>query len=112
MRWPRHKIGVGDLLLSRGQSDYSLVIDLGKKIANITFGQLVARCPSLRCELQQSVSIRRTRKQAAEIQIVDTMNKEKTKHDIRSPHIEANRAPGRRMYGRWRNSCEYNGQMV
>jgi hypothetical protein len=89
MRRPRRKIGVSDLILSRGQSEYSLVTDLGKQTANITFGQLVARCASLRRELRQSVSIQRTREQAAEIQIAESMNKEKAKHDTRSPQVEA-----------------------
>jgi hypothetical protein len=38
MRQPRRKIGVSDLILSRGQSEYSLVTDLGKQTTKITFG--------------------------------------------------------------------------
>ena len=61
------KIGIEDMLLSKGQHDYSIIADLGKQPANITVGQLIARCPSLRRELRQGISTRRNDRPTAEI---------------------------------------------
>jgi hypothetical protein len=54
----RRKIGNNDLRLSRGQPEYLIMSDLSKQTTNITIGQLIARCPSLRNELRQGTSIR------------------------------------------------------
>jgi hypothetical protein len=80
----RRRIGIGDLLLSRGQFEYSLINDLGKQTANITIGQLVARCSSLCRELRQGISTRRTIEQTVEVQTAD-----KATHDLKSPQVEA-----------------------
>lgn len=42
----RRKIGISDLMLSHGQQEYSLAAVLGRQNANITVGQLIAKCPS------------------------------------------------------------------
>ena len=46
------------MLLSKGHHAYSLIVDLGKQPANITVGQLIAHCPSLKRELKQRISTR------------------------------------------------------
>lgn len=94
-RKPRRKIGIEDLLLSRGQSEYSIMQDLGKQTANITVGQLVARCPSLRRELRQGINTRR-RKPIAEVNVA-----EKASGDLRSPQVEATI-----------NGCEVGGCLI
>jgi hypothetical protein len=55
----RRKIGINDMLLSRGQREHSITKDLSLQKANITVGQLVSRCPSLRRELRAAISTRR-----------------------------------------------------
>jgi hypothetical protein len=82
---PRRKIGVSDLLLSRGQPDYSLAAELGKQNANITFGQLIAKCPALRREMRASVSTRKRKEVAA----MDAFMMKKRGSDERSPQVEA-----------------------
>jgi len=57
--------------------------DLDKQTTNIIVGQLVARCPSLRCELREGINTRR-RKQIAEVNVA-----EKASGDLRSPQVEA-----------------------
>jgi hypothetical protein len=56
----RRRIGNEDLLLNQGQQEYSIISNLNKQTANITIGQLIARCPSLRRELRHGISTRRT----------------------------------------------------
>jgi hypothetical protein len=55
----RRKIGINDILLSRGQWEYSITEDLSLQKANITVGQLVARCLSLRRKLRAAISTKR-----------------------------------------------------
>lgn len=59
---PRRKIGIDDMLISKGQREYSITEDLSMQQAHITIGQLVARCPSLRRELRSAVSTRKKSK--------------------------------------------------
>ena len=80
----RRKIGIEDMLLSKGQHDYSIIADLGKQPANITVGQLIARCPSLRRELRQGISTRRSNRSTAEIRVTDS-----GREDMRSPQVQA-----------------------
>jgi hypothetical protein len=54
----RRKIGINNMLLSRGQREYSIIEDLSLQKANITMGQLVSRCPSLRHKLCATISTR------------------------------------------------------
>jgi hypothetical protein len=56
----RRKIGINDMLLSRGQREYFLPEDLSLQKANITVGQLVSRCPFLRHELHINTRRRHT----------------------------------------------------
>jgi hypothetical protein len=79
----RRRIGNEDLLLSRGQGDYSIVTDLSKQSANISIGQLIARCPSLRRELRQGISTRR------QIQPAEVRTVELAKGDMKSSQVEA-----------------------
>ena len=81
---PRRRIGIEDMTISRGQQDYSIIADLGRQSANITMGQLIARCPSLRRELRQGVSTKRPTPATAEIRVTDS-----TREDMRSPQVEA-----------------------
>ena len=59
MKRTRRKIGINDILLSRGQREYSITEDLSLWKANITVGQLVSRCPSLRRELSAAINTKR-----------------------------------------------------
>jgi hypothetical protein len=79
----RRKIGNEDLLLSRGQVEYSIVTDLGKQTANITIGQLIVHCPSLRRELRQGIS---TRRPTMPMEVKST---NLAKGDLKSPQVEA-----------------------
>lgn len=58
----RQKIGIKDLLLSRGQHEYSIAQDLLRTRANITIGQLPVHCPFLQQELRTSINIRKRTK--------------------------------------------------
>ena len=95
---PRRRIGIDDMLLSRTQPDYSIIADLGKQSANITIGQLIARCPSLRRELRQGISTKRGTPTTAEVRVTDS-----TREDMRSPQVEATIA------GRDINGCLVDG---
>jgi hypothetical protein len=59
------KIGVGKLLSSHNQHDYSFAAELGKQNANIVFGQLIVKCLALRREMRASVSTRKRKEVAA-----------------------------------------------
>lgn len=55
----QRKIGLDEMLISRGQREYSIREDLVMQQAHITIGQVVACCPSLRRELRTAVSTRK-----------------------------------------------------
>ena len=55
----KRKIGINGMLLSRGQREYSITEDLSLHKVNTTVGQLISRCPSLRCELHVAISTKR-----------------------------------------------------
>jgi len=55
----RRRIGIEDMIISKGQQDYSIITDLGKQPTNIIVSQLIARCPFLKRELRQGISIKR-----------------------------------------------------
>jgi hypothetical protein len=78
----RRRIGNEDLLLSRGQQEYSIVLDLSKKTANITIGQLIAHCPYLRRELRQGISTRRTAR------LMEVRPTDLAKGELKSPQVE------------------------
>jgi hypothetical protein len=77
------RIGNNDLLLSRDQPEYSIVGDLSRQTTNITIGQLIARCLSLRRELRQGVSTRRP------VEPVEVRTTDLAKGDLKSPQVEA-----------------------
>jgi hypothetical protein len=72
------------MLLNKGQYDYSIIVDLGKQPANITMGQLIAHCPSLRRKLNQGTNTRRSDPSTTEIRITNFGRK-----DMRSPQVQA-----------------------
>lgn len=80
----RRRIGIKDLMISRGQKEYSIITDLSQQSANITVGQLIAKCPSLRRELRQGISTRRTTSRAAKVRLT-----EKVTNETRSPQVKA-----------------------
>ena len=60
MKRTRRKIGINDILLSRGQREYSITEDLSLWKANITVDHLVSRCPSLCRELSAAINTKHT----------------------------------------------------
>ncbi|KAH9316218.1 hypothetical protein KI387_024845, partial [Taxus chinensis] len=55
----RRKLGVQDFLISQGQGPYSILEDLSKRPANITYGQLLAMSSEKRRELRGGLNARR-----------------------------------------------------
>lgn len=75
----RRKIGLEDLLLSRSQAKYSIVKDLSKQNADITIGQLIARCPFLKRKLRQGIN---TKIIIDEVQVTQKLNE-----GIKAPQV-------------------------
>jgi len=84
IRKPRRRIGISNLLIGKGQTEYSILDDLDNdQSTNITMGQLIAKCPALRKELRLGISTRRC-KPLVEIHVVD-----KAHGDLRALQVEA-----------------------
>jgi hypothetical protein len=79
----RRKIGNEDLLISRTQQNYSIITDLGQQTANITIGQLIARCPSIRREFRQGINTR-SPPVPTEVRITDI-----AKGELKSSQVDA-----------------------
>jgi hypothetical protein len=77
---PQRKIGMSDMGISRGQPEYNLSAMLGRQNANITIGQLLAKCPALRRELRASVSTRKKK----EVAVVDAYKSKSNLDDTHS----------------------------
>lgn len=84
-RQSRRKIGMADMGISRGQLEYTMLAMLGQQNANITVGQLLAKCPSLQRELCSSISTRKKK----EVAMVDAFESKCNLGDMHSPQVEA-----------------------